>query len=141
MWLSCEIIFEQLGFIKNAVWTYPAAVLAPATIWGIFKNSVERGIRFGLLWSVIATAWKWNKENGLILIPERFAIAGNKGYGPRDYDIENQVIRQHHPNPEGWKGWPFPVDSVKTWWTPTVEPTWKKHVSPEEAKRGPPTNF
>jgi hypothetical protein len=135
---------EVLGNVskeKNALWTYPAAVIAPGTIWGIFRNSFERGARFTVAGAILAAAWKWNKENGGILVPEGDGFSGTKNYGPQDYDHERGIFRAHNADPQGWKGWPFPIDSFKTWWTPIQEPTWKKHVSPEEAKRGPPTNF
>ena len=127
-------------FTQNAVWTYPASVLAPATIWGIFRNSFARGTRFALFGGFAAFLYKYNKENGSLYYGEKECL-NDKRYAPHDYDLERGIIRIHHADAQGWKGWPFTIDSVKTWWTPTVEPKWKKHVSPEEATRGPPTNF
>merc|ERR1712024_415043 len=58
---------EALGNIsseKNAPWTYPAACIAPGTIWGILRNSWEHGLRFTLGWGILAATWKWNQQYG-----------------------------------------------------------------------------
>jgi len=135
---------EVLGNVskgKEALWTYPAAMVAPAIIWGIFKNSFTHGVRFAFLGGLVGTCWKFNLDNGNVLDPFRSAINPSGYVKVQDHNHETGIHREAHIEVDGWKGWPFKVDSVKTWWTPTEEPSWKKHVSPEEAEKGPPTNF
>ena len=73
----------------------------------------------------------WNAQDG-------YHKWGNKH---QDYDHEKGEHRGQNFWPDGWRGWPFKVEDYNNWWTPREEPNWKKHVSPEEAERGPPTNF
>jgi len=140
-WVCARELLGNLSKEKNALWSYPAAMLAPATIWGIFRNSFERGARVAVFGGMAAAAWKWNKDNGEVMDPSHSSFSGNGVHIMKDYDHVNGIFKRHHTDAQGWKGWPFEIDSVKTWWTPTDEPGWKKHVSPEEAKKGPPTNF
>lgn len=140
---------EALGNIsreKNAPWTYPAAVLAPASIWGIFRNGLDHGIRFAVFGGIVAAVYKWNIDHGGMLLPKGssfsaqpfYQIWGNKY---QDYDHEKGDHRPQSFWGQGWRGWPFKVEDYNNWWTPREEPTWKKHVSPEEAEKGPPTNL
>ena len=87
-----------------------------------------------------AAAYKFNKDKGHVFQPEDSFFAGGKEF-IKDHDHLHDRHRISHADVDGWQGWPFKIDSVKTWWTPVDEPTWKKHVSPEEANKGPPTNF
>merc|ERR1711936_999485 len=45
-WVLAREFLGNFGQEKNGLWSYPVAVAAPATIWGIFKNSIESGLRF-----------------------------------------------------------------------------------------------
>jgi len=142
-WVCARELLGNVSKEKDAQWSYPVAMLAPAAIWGIFKNSFERGARVAIFGGGAAWLWKYNKDVGDAFQPDKNASSSFQ-YGwqtSKDYDHERKLYKQQHFDAEGWKGWPFAIDSVKTWWTPTEEPRWKKHVSPEEAEKGPPTNF
>jgi len=134
---------EVLGNVskeKNALWTYPAAAIAPGTVWGLFKNDFLIGLRMTAMMALFATYWKYNHDMGHVYdVPWSFLNAVH--VKNQDYNHETGLHREQSIEAEGWKGWPFTANSVKNWWTQTDEPSWKKHVSPEEAKRGPPTNF
>jgi len=139
-WILAREFLGNFGQEKNGLWSYPVAVAAPATIWGIFKNSIESGLRFFVFGGLAAAAYKFNKDKGHVFQPEDSFFAGGKEF-IKDHDHLHDRHRISHADVDGWQGWPFKIDSVKTWWTPVDEPTWKKHVSPEEANKGPPTNF
>lgn len=134
-------VFANISKEKDALWTYPAAALAPATVWGIFKNNFQSGFRFAALWGFFAAAWKFNTDTGFVFDPFKSSLNPTGYTWVMDHNHETGIHRDKHIGVEGWKGWPMQIDSVKTWWTPTEEPAWKKHVSPEEAEKGPPTNF
>jgi len=138
---------EALGNIsaeKNAPWTYPAAMVAPGTIYGIAKNSFDRGLRFTFFGAIAAATYKWNIDHGGMLFPKgsmfnfqekNLGMMENKG--ARDFDHENNRYKETQIWAEGWRGWPFKMENRSNWWTPREEPGWKKHVSKEEAERGP----
>ena len=52
------------------------AVAAPATIWGIFKNSIESGLRFFVFGGLAAAAYKFNKDKGHVFAPEDTIFSG-----------------------------------------------------------------
>lgn len=134
---------EVLGNVskeKDALWTYPAATVASGTVWGIFKNSFMSGLRVTAFMALFATYWKWNVDLGGVADPA-WSMLNREHYRVQDYNHETGVHRGQSIEAEGWKGWPFESSSFKNWWSMTDEPSWKKHVSPEEAKKGPPTNF
>ena len=128
----------SINFSKNAPWTYPVACIAPGTIWGILRNSWEHGLRFTMGWGVLAAVWKWNQQYGGWLT--HHGGMDSQYNGIRDIDHENNKFRLQSSWAEGWRGLPFKIENYDNWWTPREEPGWKKHVSPEEAARGPPTN-
>jgi len=135
---------EVLGNVskeKDALWTYPAATLAPGTIFGIFKNNFYVGLRVTGFMALFATYWKWNIDLGHVADTPWSLLNFDKHSKLQDYNHETGQYRTQTMPAEGWKGWPFKYNSVKSWWSMTDEPTWKKHVSPEEAEKGPPTNF
>jgi len=148
MGVSYVCFREALGNVgkeKNAAWTYPVACIAPGTIWGIVRNSFERGLRFTFFSGVIAACWKWNQQYGGLLSGGHSPHQGLGGYATNenqhlDIDHQHNKFKRQSQTPEGWKGWPFTVADYNNWWTPKEEPGWKKHVSPEEAQRGPPSN-
>jgi len=148
MTVSFVCFREALGNIsskKNAPWTYPVACIAPGTIWGILRNSWEHGLRFTLGWGILAATWKWNQQYGGLLT--NFSpLQGLGGLASHenehlDIDHEHNKFRLQSSWAEGWKGLPSKIENYSNWWTPREEPAWKKHVSPEEAARGPPTNL
>lgn len=127
---------------KDAAWIYPMAMIAPATIHGVVKNSFIAGVRASFALGLLGYLYKWNIENGNLLDqwystlnPERSGLGKYQ-----DYNHETGMNRQLHVTHDGWKGWPFRSDNLRNFATPSDEPDWKKHVSPEEAKRGPPAN-
>jgi len=147
MGISFVCAREALGNMskeKNASWTYPAACIAPGAIYGITRNNFGRGIRFTLFSAVLAAMWKWNSDYGGML--NIGVLAGQDTYtGQSDWytDIDHGKNKYKEMNAwgQGWRGWPFRIEDRSNWWTPREEPDWKKHVSPEEAERGPPTNL
>ena len=90
--------------------------------------------------ALFATYWKYNLDRGHVYDLPLSVLNGDRVKN-QDYNHETGIHREQSIEAEGWKGWPFTANSIKTWWAQTDEPSWKKHVSPEEAKRGPPTNF
>jgi len=144
MGVSYVCLREALGNVgseKNAPWTYPVACIAPGTIWGITRNSFEHGLRFTLFAGVIAACWKWNQVYGGLLSGMGGLAFSSHENENLDYDHEHNRFRYQTQSAQGWKGWPFKIEDYNNWWTPREEPGWKKHVSPEEAEKGPPTNL
>lgn len=142
-YISAREILGNLSTKKNDTWTYGVATLAPATIWGIFKNSVLSGTRFFMFGAIFAIAYKTNKD------------VGDLGGNPLQemalpYDPEKGTAMPKSWDALGWKGtqspWggiaaPGERSGILSWFTPNIEPEWKKHVSEEEATKGPPTNY
>jgi len=141
-------VLSNMSKQKDAAWIYPMAMIAPATIHGVVKNSFIAGVRATFALGTLAYLYKWNIENGNLLDQwwsslnsERFRSYEKSGLGKyQDYNHETGMHRQLHVTHDGWKGWPFRSEKSNNFATPSDEPDWKKHVSPEEAKRGPPAN-
>ena len=102
-------------------------------------------MRVTALAAIFATHWKYNLDHGYVYDAPYSILNFNNDYRKnQDYNHETGLHREQTIEGEGWRGWPFKINSKSlsmSWWTQTDEPTWKKHVSPEEAERGPPTNL
>jgi len=135
---------------KNATWTYGAAAIPTAGIWGAYKRAWGPGIRVALLFGGAAMLVKEVYNSGLMDL--RYVSAPYKRLvGARDTeDLETPAndpsmgfAKPTSRFAEAWKGKDTPVYPIRGYdeekwgqkWD--VEPSWKKHLPDEEKNRGP----
>ena len=101
------------------------------------------GYRVLLFGSLAAIGYKYNKDVG-----HNFGLPIGNMDG--SYEPEEGRSKPKSWDALGWKGtqspWggiaaPGERSGVLAWFTPGIEPEWKKHVSEKEATKGPPTNY
>jgi len=135
---------------KNATWTYGAAAIPTAGIWGAYKRAWGPGIRVAILGGLAAMIIKELHENGLM--DTRMSSRTDSrmvGYT----DKEDLVSPANDPSmgfakptsrfAEAWKSKDVPVYPIRGYdeeraeqkWD--IEPSWKKHLPDEEKNRGP----
>jgi len=134
-------LLNEMNEKKNQDWMYWASAAPSGAIWGVFRRSFGVGCLVAATGGLIGYCYKKGHEYNM--------------FGPMQsllkYDMPDIEIRWNDPlNNEA-----LPVQKVPNYWMTgdkpmwpvrnpneePIEPSWKKHLPPEDRNKGPPTGL
>jgi len=129
-------------------WTFGVSMLAPSLIWGTYKRSLGSTVRVALVGGAVAYVFKYMFEEGIALGSKPGLSAAWRNWDNSSMLPHNNpfygTATEENPWPNWWKGQDRPAwvtrkfDKQLLDRETDLEPSWMKHIPPEDRNKGPP---
>lgn len=148
-----HIINKAFPKDENRPWTYGAAWISPAAVWGTYKRCWGASMRVFFVGGFITFAAKSLLDNGIFVFGPKSSFFGSwfdsRGGSDNAFSSNDPVAgtaKESSRNPLWWEGEDVPAWPVRKFDKQfmdkdfDLEPSWKKHLPPEDRNKGPPVN-
>jgi len=146
-----HIINKAFPQHENKPWTYGAAWISPAAVWGTYKRCWGAPMRVFFVGGFLTYAFKYLMDNGIFVFGPKSSFMGSwfeteansNAFGASDPVAG--TAKENSRNPLWWQGGDVPAWPVRKYDKQLVdrdfdlEPSWKKHLPPEDRNKGPAT--
>jgi len=161
-WLAMSTSYAATHHIANKLFPqhenkpglYASSIITPAMIWGAYKRNWGSGVRFFFCGGILTYAVKYLFDNGLAYYGRNGAnesamSLATDPFGPAAIVSPNDpyhgTARESSKWPNWWQGEDQPAWPVRKYDKELLdknfdwEPSWKKHLPPEDRNKGPAT--